>query len=133
MVKSLPPGSGVSYGAEYRTQGYETIATLPVGYADGYTRLLNGKARALIKGQRAEIVGRICMDQCMLQVTGIPDVSIGDEVVLFGRQGDAEIHVDELASILGTINYEIPCMISHRVPRVYTLNGEVIHVDNDLV
>jgi alanine racemase len=133
MVKTLPPGSGVSYGAAYRTKGYEKIATLPVGYADGYTRLLNGKASALIHGRRAKIVGRICMDQCMLQVSDIPDVKIGDEVVLFGRQGDETIHVEELAEALGTINYEIPCMISHRVPRVYTLEGKVIHVDNDLI
>lgn len=133
MVKTLPPGSGVSYGAEYRTTGYETIATLPVGYADGYTRLLNGKATALIRGKRANIIGRICMDQCMLDVSHVPDAAIGDEVVLFGTQDGSEIHVDELAQALGTINYEIPCMISHRVPRVYVLNGEVIRVDNDLV
>lgn len=133
MVKTLPPGSGVSYGAAYRTAGYETIATLPVGYADGYTRLLSGKAQVLIHGQRANIVGRICMDQCMLNVSNIEDVALGDEVVLFGSQGDAQLHVEELAELLGTINYEIPCMISHRVPRVYTLNGEVVHVDNDLI
>jgi len=133
MVKTLPPGSGVSYGAAYRTVVDETIATLPVGYADGYTRLLNGKASVLVHGQRAQIVGRICMDQCMVNVTDIADVKIGDEVILFGQQGEAAIHVDELAEMLGTINYEIPCMISHRVPRVYMLDGEVIQVDNDLI
>lgn len=133
MVKQLPPGSGVSYGATYRTTGEETIATLPIGYGDGYTRMLTGKASALVRGQRADIVGRICMDQCMLNVTGIADVAVGDEVVLFGSQGEAELHIDELASSLGTINYEITCMISHRVPRVYTLHGDVIQVDNELL
>jgi alanine racemase len=133
MTKTLPPGSGVSYGAAYRTRGEETIATLPVGYADGYTRLLGGKASVLVHGSRAPIVGRICMDQCMINVSDIANVAIGDEVVLFGEQDGAMIHVDELAALLGTINYEIPCMISHRVPRVYVSNGEVIHVDNDLI
>lgn len=133
MVKSLPPGSGVSYGVTYRTSSEEEIATLPVGYADGYTRMLTDKAEVLIHGRRAPLVGRICMDQCMVNVTGIGNVKIGDEVVLFGKQGDEVLHVEELAQALDTINYEIPCMISHRVPRVYTLHDKVLHVDNDLI
>ena len=87
----------------------------------------------LIHGRRAPLVGRICMDQCMVNVTGIGNVKIGDEVVLFGKQGDEVLHVEELAQALDTINYEIPCMISHRVPRVYTLHDKVLHVDNDLI
>jgi len=119
MVKVLPPGSGVSYGATYRTAGEETIATLPVGYGDGYTRLLTGKAEALIHGVRVPVVGRICMDQCMIHVSNVPDVRVGDEVVLFGRQGEHELSADELADRLGTINYEITCMVNARVPRVF--------------
>ena len=89
------------------------------GYADGYTRLLSGKAEVLIHGKRAKVVGNICMDQCMVDVTDIPDVKVGDEVVVFGRQGEECILADELADKLGTINYEITCMISRRVPRFY--------------
>ncbi len=126
MVKSLPPGSGVSYGAMYTTQTEESIATLPVGYADGYTRLLSHKADTLIHGARVPIVGRICMDQCMINVTEVSNVQIGDEVVLFGQQADEMILVDELAESIGTINYEMTCKISERVPRIYMRNG--VHV-----
>ncbi|OUN01777.1 MAG: alanine racemase [Paenibacillaceae bacterium ZCTH02-B3] len=132
-LKELPPGSGISYGAIYRTAGTERIATLPVGYADGYSRLLTGKAEVLIRGKRAPVVGRICMDQCMVNVTHIPDATVGDEAVLFGRQGDGEITADELAGWLGTINYEITCMVNHRVPRVYVRDdGTVERIVNGL-
>lgn len=132
-LKELPEGSGVSYGAIYRTRGRERIATLPVGYADGYSRLLTGKAEVLIRGRRAPVVGRICMDQCMVNVTHIPDAAVGDEAVLFGRQGDAAISADELAGWLGTINYEITCMVNHRVPRVYVRDdGTVERIVNGL-
>src|SRR5690606_28801240 len=90
-VKTLPPGSGVSYGAIYHTKDDETIATIPVGYADGYSRLLTGKAEVLVHGMRAPVVGRICMDQCMVDVSHIPGVAVGDEVVLFGRQDGQEL------------------------------------------
>lgn len=132
-LKELPPGSGISYGAIYKTSGTERIATLPVGYADGYSRLLTGKAEVLIRGQRAPVVGRICMDQCMVDVTHIPDAVVGDEAVLFGRQHDAEISADEVASWLGTINYEVTCMVDHRVPRIYVRdNGVVENIVNEL-
>ena len=101
------------------------IATIPVGYADGYTRLLSGKAEVLIHGKRAKVVGNICMDQCMVDVTDIENVQVGDEVVLFGKQGDECILADELAEKLGTINYEITCMISRRVPRFYIQNNKM--------
>jgi alanine racemase len=120
QVKTLPPGSGVSYGAIYRTSAEERIATLPIGYADGFTRRLTGSAQALIRGHKVPVVGRICMDQCMINVTGVPDVEPGDEVVLIGRQADEAITADDLAAQLDTINYEIPCMIGSRVPRIYT-------------
>jgi alanine racemase len=133
MVKTLPAGSGISYGANYVTQtNDETIATLPIGYADGYTRLLNGKAEALLRGKRVPIVGNICMDQCMVRVDD-GQAAVGDEVVLFGAQGGETILVDELARKLSTINYEITCMVSHRVPRVYIQSGRKTEFHNPLL
>lgn len=126
MLKSMPKGAAISYGAIYRTKrDGERIATLPVGYADGFSRMLTGKAEALVRGSRVPVVGTICMDQCMIDVSDVPDVHKDDEVVLLGRQGEEMISAEHLASLLGTINYEITCMISHRVPRVYMLNGRV--------
>lgn len=132
MVKTLPPGSGISYGVTYRTQGAERIATLPVGYADGFIRRLAGEANVLVRGRRAPITGRICMDQCMVRVDHIPDAALHDEVVLIGEQGGERVTADELAQALGTINYEIPCMISHRVPRLYVRGGQVVKTVNPL-
>lgn len=133
MAKMLPPNSGISYGTIYRTQGEEQIATLPVGYADGYTRMLTGRVKVLIRGRKVPVVGKICMDQCMINVTGLPDVKVGEEVVLFGQQGNERISADDLANSLGTINYEITCMVSNRVPRVYTRNGKKVKVINHLL
>ena len=124
-VKTVPSGTSVGYGRKYISAGERVIATLPIGYADGYTRLLSGKASVLVHGTRAPLAGNICMDQCMIDVTGIEDVKVGDEVVLIGRQGEETITAEELASLLGTINYEIVCMIGKRVPRVYTRDGKV--------
>ncbi len=118
-VKTVPAGSAISYGAIYHTQSEERIATIPVGYADGYSRMLSGKAEALIRGVKVPVVGRICMDQCMINVTGIPDVQVGDEVVLYGEQGGNVITAEDVAEQLGTINYEITCMVNYRVPRVF--------------
>lgn len=118
-VKEVPAGFKVSYGCTYTTEKSTVIATLPLGYADGYSRLLSSKGCALIHGQRAPVVGRVCMDQLMVDVGHIPGVKVGDEAVLIGRQGDQEITADEVAAMMGTINYEIVCMINHRVPRVY--------------
>jgi len=118
QVRRVPPGTGISYGRIYHTKKETTIITLPIGYADGWTRLLTNKARVLFKGNSFPLVGRICMDQCMADVGDTP-VEVGEEVVLIGRQGDEEITVDEVAALLGTINYEIVCMLSDRVPRIY--------------
>lgn len=118
-VKELPEGHYVGYGRTHCTHQKTKVATIPVGYADGYSRGLGNTGRVLIRGQYAPIIGNICMDQFMVDVTGIEDVSVEDEVVLFGKQGENEIPVEELASLLGTINYEIVCMIGKRVPRVY--------------
>lgn len=126
-VKEINEGIGVSYGLTYKTDKKSKIATLPIGYADGYTRMLSGKAKALIKGVKVPIVGRICMDQCMVDVTGL-DVMSGDEVILFGSDGKKHISIDEAAQSINTINYEIVCMISKRVPRVYVKNGEIVKI-----
>lgn len=133
MIKTLPPGSGVSYGSIYVTKADETIATLPIGYADGFTRLLTNKADVLVHGKRVPIVGRICMDQCMVRLDAGTTVEVGDEVVLIGEQGDERITADDLARLLSTINYEIVCMLSNRVPRIYKRNGEVVSIDNALL
>ena len=118
-LKEVAAGTGISYGATYITEEKREIATLPLGYADGYFRLLSNKGEVLINGQRAPIRGRVCMDQIMVDVTNIPDVKIGDEVVLIGEQGDEKITATELADLVGTINYEITCSISKRVPQIY--------------
>ncbi len=118
FVKRVPPGSGISYGQRYHTERETTIATIPIGYADGWTRRLTHKAQALVNGKKYPIVGTICMDQCMIDVGDEP-VAIGQEIVLIGSQGGATISVDDVAAQLGTINYEIICMISDRVPRIY--------------
>lgn len=121
-VKELPEGHYVGYGRTHCTHRKTKVATIPVGYADGYSRRLGNKGRVLIRGQYAPIIGNICMDQFMVDVTDIEGVSVEDEVVLFGKQGDGEIPVEEIASILGTINYEVICMIGKRVPRIYVEN-----------
>lgn len=125
-VKMIEKGDSVSYGRKFVAEGPTKIASLPVGYADGYTRLLSNKVDVLLHGQRVHQVGNICMDQCMLDVTNVPDVKVGDEVVLFGKQGDAVIPVEELSNILGTINYEVLCMLARRVPRVYVRDGKPV-------
>lgn len=118
-VKEVGAGFTVSYGSTYTTTGDTKIATIPVGYGDGFPRSLSGKGRVIINGCYAPIIGRVCMDQFMVDVTDVPDVRQGDEVKLIGRQGDCEITVDEIAGIAGTINYEIVCGINKRVPRIY--------------
>lgn len=127
-VKTLESGSGISYGLKYVTQGQEEIATMPLGYADGYTRMLSGKGEVLFKGQLRPLTGRICMDQCMFDVTGL-DAKPGDVAVLFGEDGEGNVlPVESLADKLGTINYEMVCMIDKRVPRVYVRSGEITAV-----
>lgn len=124
-VKEIEKGIGVSYGLLYKADKPAKIATLPIGYADGYTRLLSGKAKALVNGKKVPVIGRICMDQCMIEVTGL-DVNTGDEVILFGQDGNNYITIDDVAQNIETINYEIVCMISKRVPRVYIKSNEIV-------
>ena len=117
QVKELPPDSYVGYGATYRTAGPERIAVIPVGYADGFRRGPQHWGEVLVRGRRAPIVGRVCMDQTMINVTHIPGIRLGDEVVLIGAQGDERISAEEVAGRLGTINYEVVSAILARVPR----------------
>jgi alanine racemase len=118
QVKTLPPDSPIGYGATYRTQGEETIAIIPVGYADGFRRAPRTWREVLVKGQRAPLVGRVSMDQCAINVTHIPNVRQGDEVVLIGQQGNETITAEEVAENLGTINYEVVSELLARIPRI---------------
>lgn len=132
MLKSMDEGAGVSYGALYHASRGEEVATLAVGYADGFSRMLTGKAHALVRGKRVPVVGRICMDQCMISLQDVSGAQLGDEVVMFGEQDGLVLPAEELAEKLGTVNYEIVCMISHRVPRVYMEAGDVKDTVNPL-
>ncbi|WP_368495137.1 alanine racemase [Bacillus toyonensis] len=118
-IQTLEKGYGVSYGATNIERDKAIIATIPIGYADGYSRRLSGTAYVLIHGQLAPVFGEICMDFCMIDVTDIKGVNIGDEVVVYGGQGDYFISLDEVASMLGTISYEVACNLGQRVPRIY--------------
>ena len=118
-VKDVPAGTSIGYGCTYTTRRASKIATIAVGYGDGYHRMLSNRAQVLISGRRAPVVGRVCMDQIMADVSNIPDVKTGDVVVLIGRQGEEMIGADELAAWAGTISYEIALSITTRVPRSY--------------
>ncbi|MDC2867079.1 alanine racemase [Bacillus sp. BP-3] len=131
-VKRAKQGRGVSYGNTYVATGEEWIATIPIGYADGFSRQLSSKGYALINGMRVPIIGRVCMDQLMLDVTKVMPVHVGDEVVLYGKQGNEEIAIEEVADMLGTINYEVTCMLDRRIPRVYKENDKIVCVKNPL-
>ena len=134
LVKEVEEGTPVSYGRTFVTKRKSRIATLPIGYADGYSRLLSNRGRVLIHGQYAPIVGNICMDQCMVDVTDIDgEVKTGDEAVIFGVQGKNEITVDEIAKLCNTINYEVVSLIGKRIPRVYFKGGKVVNVVNYLI
>ena len=128
MVKEIEAGTTVSYGRTFTAEKDMKIATIPIGYADGYTRRLSGNgARMIIKGAYVPIIGTICMDMCMVDVTGL-DVKAGDAVTVIGKEGDKAVTADEIAAKSGTINYEITCDISKRVPRVYVRDGKVVSV-----
>lgn len=134
LVKEVEADTCISYGRIFKTQRKSKIATLPIGYADGYTRLLTSKGKVLVNGQSVPIVGKICMDQCMIDVTEVQgDVNVGDEAVLFGSQNENEIKIEDLAEKIGTINYEIACIIGKRIPRVYWKDGKLYNVLNYLI
>ena len=126
MVKEIPAGEKVSYGGTFTTTRTTKLATVSVGYGDGYPRALSSKGYVLVRGQKAPIVGRVCMDQMMVDVTDIKNVTRADIVTLIGKDGDAEITVEEIAALAGTFNYEFVCDLGKRIPRSYYLNGEYI-------
>ncbi|MBS6666420.1 MAG: alanine racemase [Eubacterium sp.] len=126
MVKEIPAGEKVSYGGTFTTTRTTKLATVSVGYGDGYPRALSSKGYVLVRGQKAPIVGRVCMDQMMVDVTDIKNVTRADIVTLIGKDGDAEITVEEIAVLAGTFNYEFVCDLGKRIPRSYYLNGEYI-------
>lgn len=125
-VKYLEENVSIGYGRTYFTTQKTKVATIPIGYADGYSRAFSNKARVIINGHYAPIIGNVCMDQMMVDVTNIPDVKDGDSVIIMGSDGKNTVSAEELANIAGTINYEIVCDVGKRVPRVYVKNGEVI-------
>ena len=123
-IKTIGPGEKLSYGCTYTTPHEMRVATLPIGYADGFNRLLSCKGEVLVGGKRAKVIGRVCMDQILVDVTGIENVKLHDNVVCFGRQNGALLPVEEYAALCGTINYEILCALSPRVPRLYYENEQ---------
>ncbi len=123
-LKEVPPGTAISYGCTHITSSRSVIATVPVGYGDGYRWNLSNRAWVLVRQQRVPVIGRVCMDHLMLDVTGVKGARVGDEVVIYGRQGPEEITVEEVAGCLGTVNYELLCAISRRVPRLYLRKGK---------
>ena len=126
-LKLLESGREISYGGTFVTSRPTLVATVPVGYADGYRRSLSGKFHVLIRGEKAPILGRVCMDQLMVDVTHISGVAQGDIVVLVGQSGQRRIRVEDIAAAADSFNYEFVCGISRRVPRVYTMNGKTVH------
>ncbi len=120
QIKEVPEGTGISYGHDFITTRPSRIATISVGYADGYLRCLTNRGQVLIGGKRAPVVGRVTMDMTMVDVTDLPEINLGDEVVVLGGQGEDNISAEEVATWADTINYEIFCALSHRVPRVYS-------------
>ncbi|MBN1429574.1 MAG: alanine racemase [Anaerolineae bacterium] len=127
-IRTLPPSSAIGYGCTYVTSKPTRIALIPIGYGDGYRRAFSNNGFVLIRGQRAAIVGRVSMDQITVDVTGIEDVSQDDAVTLIGTQGDASATADEIAGLIGTINYEITTSLLPRIPRIYAQNGQIVEV-----
>ena len=125
QVKTVEAGSKISYGLTYECKKETKIATLPIGYADGFTRLLSNKTHVFVNNKKAKVLGTICMDQSIIDVTDI-DVKIGDEVIIFGNEEKDTISATSIAKLLGTINYEIVCMVNKRVPRVYLKNNSIV-------
>jgi alanine racemase len=119
FLKRVPPGTRISYGGTFTTKRESLVATLPIGYADGYSRHLSNHGEVLIHGKRAPVVGKVCMDFLMVDVTDIPHVSVGDEVILMGKQGREQITPEEIAEKINSISYDVLCSIGKRVPRVY--------------
>lgn len=131
-VKDVPPGEGISYGHTYKTTETRRIATVSAGYADGYPRALSNQGKVIVRGQYAPIVGRVCMDQFMIDVTDIPSVTVDDEVILWGSDNGLTVSAEEVGAMSMSFNYEIVCGVSRRIPRVYKKNGKTVQVVNYL-
>lgn len=136
-VKKVPAGTKISYGCTFQTARPSVVATVPAGYADGFARRWTNQGRILVRGREVPVVGRVCMDQFMVDLTGLgpmaADIRHGEEAVLIGRQGDRSISMDDWARQLGTINYEIACLIGRRVPRVYVSRGGIVEIREPMV
>jgi len=124
-LKQVESGQAISYGCTYKTKRVTNIATIPVGYADGLSRLLSNRGTMIVRQQKVPVVGRVCMDQTMLDVSNIPDVGVGDEVIIY-----ADKQIDEVAKLMGTINYEVVCLIGKRVPRIYLSQDKITKISN---
>lgn len=134
LVKNMEKNKSISYGRTFTTTKESMIATIPIGYADGYSRILSNQATVLLNEKRYPVVGNICMDMCMIDVTNSrTDINVGDEVVLFGTQGNTFLDIDEIADIMKTINYEVTCIVGKRVPRAYLKNNELVEIKNYLL
>ena len=133
FLKTVTAPTPVSYGCTYVAQPGARVATVSAGYADGVNRLLSNKGQVLVHGVRCPILGRVCMDQFMIDVTKVPEAKVGDTVTIFGRDGDDEITADDVADLIGTIGYEVTCLITPRVPRVYIEDGQVVSVHRPLI
>ena len=133
FLKTVSAPTPVSYGCTYVAQPGTRVATVCAGYADGVNRLLSNRGQVLVRGQRCPIIGRVCMDQFMIDVTGVPEAQVGDTVTIFGRDGAEEITADDVADLVGTIGYEVTCLVTPRVPRVYLEDGEIVSVHRPLI
>lgn len=131
-IKNLEPDREISYGGTFKTESTRKIATVPVGYADGYPRCLSNLGKVIVNGQFAPIVGRVCMDQFMIDVTDIENVNVGTKVTLIGREGDACLSMEEVSELAHSFNYELPCRISRRVDRVYIKDSKIVKKVNYL-
>lgn len=134
MVKEVEKNTSISYGRIFTTGRTSKIATIPIGYADGFNRMLSNKGKVLINGEFAPVVGRVCMDQCMVDITDIgSDVEVGDEVVLIGAQGQNNITAEDVAQTIGMINYELVCIVGKRIPRAFVKDGKISKILNYLI
>ncbi len=133
FLKTVTEPTPISYGCTYVAQPGTKVATVSAGYADGVSRLLSNRGQVLVHGVRCPILGRVCMDQFMIEVTQVPEAAVGDTVTIFGRDGDDEITADDVADRIGTIGYEVTCLITPRVPRVYVQDGEIVSVHRPLI
>jgi alanine racemase len=133
LIKTIQKGEGISYGHKFVANKAMIVGTLPIGYADGFSRLLSGKMEVSVKGVRCRILGRICMDQCVVDLTDVPHAKMGDEVIIYDDDSANGLNIDQVADLIGTINYEVVTMLDRRLPRLYTKDGEEIALMNYLV